>query len=167
MGTVIFPWILPEAMAISGAIGAGAVGAIDYGLTGSVDPKNVIGAYWTGAFTRYTGFKSTVAINAASGAVTSYIDGKNPFLYGTISGVGGAIGYGIGNKIITPIADDILNPTWKILRWDEIGMGISRPSILSPIPGISGTFIGGLSGEGFNIFTDPDNSIIDKKRDAE
>ena len=76
MGTIISPWILPEAVAISGAIGTGAVGAIDYGLTGSVDPKNVIGAYWTGALTRYTGFKSTVAINAAGGAITSYIDGK-------------------------------------------------------------------------------------------
>lgn len=76
MGTVISPWFLPEAMAISGAISAGAVGAIDYGLTGSVDPKNVIDAYWTGALTRYTGFKLTVDINAASGAITSYIDGK-------------------------------------------------------------------------------------------
>lgn len=76
--------------------------------------------------------------------------------------MGGAIGYGIGNKIITPIADDILNPTWKNLRWDDIGMGISKPSNLSPIPGISGTFIGGMSGEIFNVLTDPDNTIINK-----
>lgn len=39
MEIVISPWILPEAMVISGTIGAGAVGVIDYGLTGSVDPK--------------------------------------------------------------------------------------------------------------------------------
>jgi hypothetical protein len=163
MGTIISPWILPEAVAISGAIGAGAVGAIDYGLTGSVDPKNVIGAYWTGALTRYAGFKSTVAINAAGGAITSYIDGKNPFLYGTISGVGGAIGYGIGNKIITPIADDIFNPTWKTLRWDDIGMGISRPSTLNPIPAITGTAGGGLAGETFNVLTDPNASLENEK----
>lgn len=163
MGTIISPWILPEAVAISGAIGAGAVGAIDYGLTGSVDPKNVIGAYWTGALTRYTGFKSTVAINAAGGAITSYIDGKNPFLYGTISGVGGAIGYGIGNKIIIPIADDIFNPTWKTLRWDDIGMGISRPSTLNPIPAITGTAGGGLAGETFNVLTDPNASLGNEK----
>ncbi|WP_333896026.1 hemagglutinin repeat-containing protein [Mixta calida] len=163
MGTIISPWILPEAVAISGAIGTGAVGAIDYGLTGSVDPKNVIGAYWTGALTRYTGFKSTVAINAAGGAITSYIDGKNPFLYGTISGVGGAIGYGIGNKIITPIADDIFNPTWKTLRWDDIGMGISRPSTLNPIPAITGTAGGGLAGETFNVLTDPNASLGNEK----
>ncbi|MDT3664623.1 VENN motif pre-toxin domain-containing protein [Cronobacter dublinensis] len=42
MGTIISPWILPEAVATSGAIAAGAVSAIDYGLTGSVDPKYVI-----------------------------------------------------------------------------------------------------------------------------
>ncbi|WP_158698835.1 hypothetical protein [Cronobacter dublinensis] len=65
-------------MATSGAIAAGAVSAIDYGLTGSVDPKNVISAYWTGVLTWYTGFKSTVVINAAGGAITNYIDGKNP-----------------------------------------------------------------------------------------
>ncbi|EOL8943235.1 VENN motif pre-toxin domain-containing protein [Cronobacter dublinensis] len=163
MGTIISPWILPEAVATSGAIAAGAVSAIDYGLTGSVDPKNVISAYWTGVLTWYTGFKSTVVINAAGGAITNYIDGKNPFLYGTISGVG-AIGYGIGNKIITPIADDIFNSTWKTLRWDDIGMGISGSSTLNPIPAITGIAGGALVGEIFNVLTDP-NALLESEKE--
>ena len=162
MGTVMSGGVLPEAMVISGAITAGAVSAIDFGFNGSVDPKNVIAAYWTGVLTRNTGYKSTVVINAASGAITNSIDGKNPFLYGTISGFGSAIGYGIGNKIITPMLDDYMNPTWKALRWDDIGMGMSQPSHLNPIPGMVGTAGGGISGEGFNVIVDP-NSPIKKK----
>ncbi len=157
MGTVMSGGVLPEAMVVSGAISAGAVTAIDYGMTGTVDPKNIMATYWGGALTRYTGFKSTVLINAAIGGTISAMDGENPFLYGTINGVGSAIGYGIGNKIITPALDDIVNPTWKKLRWDDIGMGMSQPSRLNPTPGIAGTFSGGIAGEGFNVLINPGN----------
>ncbi|WP_320727831.1 hemagglutinin repeat-containing protein [Enterobacter sp. 118C5] len=160
MGTVMSGGALPEAMVISGAITAGAVSAIDFGFNGSVDPKNVIAAYWTGVLTRNTGYKSTVLINAASGAITNSIDGKNPFLYGTISGVGGAIGYGLGNKILTPALDDFINPTWKVLQWDDIGVGMSQPSHLNPTPGITGTFFGGGAGEGFNVLVDPNKNTV-------
>ncbi|MBE8908623.1 hemagglutinin repeat-containing protein [Enterobacter asburiae] len=160
MGTVMSGGVLPEAMVISGAITAGAVSAIDFGFNGSVDPKNVIAAYWTGVLTRNTGYKSTVVINAASGAITNSIDGKNPFLYGTISGVGGAIGYGLGNKILTPAIDDFINPTWKVLQWDDIGMRMSQPSRLNPTPGITGTFFGGGAGEGFNVLVDPNKNAV-------
>ncbi|EMA5188191.1 filamentous hemagglutinin, partial [Salmonella enterica] len=76
MGTVMSPWVLPEAMVVTGTVSAGAVGGVDLWMNGSIDPKNIIAAYWSGALTRYTGFKSTVLINAGSGAITSYIDGK-------------------------------------------------------------------------------------------
>lgn len=158
MGTVMSGGVLPEAMVVSGAISAGAVGGVDLWMNGSVDLKNIIAAYWTGVLTRYTGFKSTVLINAGSSAITSSIDGKNPFLYGTIGGLGGAIGYGIGNKFIEPVLGDVVYPTWKSLRWDDIGMAISQPSRLSPIPGIAGAFSGGTAGEGFNILVDPSNN---------
>lgn len=115
VGTVMSGGILPEAMVISGVISAGAVGGVDYVMNGSVDPKNVIAAYWSGALTRYTGFESTVLINAGSSAIVSYLDGKNPFLYGTIGGLGGAIGYGVGNKLIEPILGDVVNPMWVML----------------------------------------------------
>lgn len=166
VGTVLSGGILPEAMVISGAIGAGAVGAIDYGFTGTVDPKNVIGAYWAGALTRYTGFQSTVLINAGNGAIVNSIDGKNPFLYGTIGGLGGAIGYGIGDKVITPMLGDAINPIWKTLHWDDIGMGISQPSRLSPIPGIVGTAGGSTAGEVFNLLSDPSSTVNNKSGDT-
>ncbi|WNN48567.1 adhesin [Siccibacter colletis] len=157
-------FVLPSAMIASGLISAGAVGGIDLGMNGSIDPKNIISAYWVGALTRDTGFKSTVMINAAGGATTSYIDGKKPFLYGTISGLSGAIGYGIGNKFIAPVADDIINPTWKTLRWDAISMGISKTAVLNPLPGVMGTVGGGSAGEAFNILIDPANSNIKRMR---
>jgi len=50
MGTVMSGGVLPEAMVISGAISAGAVSAVDLWGTGSVDPKNVMAAYWGGGF---------------------------------------------------------------------------------------------------------------------
>lgn len=159
MGTVMSGGVLPEAMVVSGAVSAGAVTAVDYGIMGSVDPKNIIAAYWGGALTRYTSFKSTVLINGVIGGATNYIDGKNPFLYGTINGIGSAIGYGIGNKFIAPMLDDYINPTWKTLSWDDIGMGISQPSRLNPAPGIAGTFSGGVAGEGVNILVVPQNIL--------
>ncbi|EDW6064628.1 hypothetical protein YT14_002779 [Salmonella enterica subsp. enterica serovar Oslo] len=158
LGTVMSGGILPETMVTAGVISAGAVGGVDLVMNGSVDPKNIIAAYWSGALTRYTGFESTVLINAGSSAIVSYMDGKNPFLYGTIGGLGSAIGYGVGTKFIEPMLDEVINPTWKAMQWDYIGMGISQPSRLSPVPGIAGTFSGGAAGEGFNVLVDPSNN---------
>ncbi|EKP5434614.1 hypothetical protein P3N87_004885 [Salmonella enterica] len=112
------PWVLPEAMVAAGTVSAVAVGG-DLWMNGSVDPKNILAAYRSGALTRYTGFKSTVLINAGSGAITSYMDGKNPFLYGTIGGLGGTVGYGVGNKFIEPMLGDVVNPTLKTLQWKD------------------------------------------------
>ncbi|MBU9834728.1 hypothetical protein FS594_27240 (plasmid) [Rahnella aquatilis] len=103
--------------------------------------------------------EAIVLINAGNGAIVSSINGKNSFLYGTIGGLGGAVGYGIDNKVITPMLDDVINPTWKTLHWDDIGMGISQPSKLSPVPEIAGTAGGGTAGEVFNVVTDPSSPV--------
>ncbi|MCZ7840989.1 VENN motif pre-toxin domain-containing protein [Leclercia adecarboxylata] len=165
MGTMMSGGVLPEAMVISGGISSGVVSAVDYLITGTFDPQNAMAAYWGGALTRYTDFKSTVLINASIGGATSSIDGKNPFLYGTINGVGSAIGYGMGNKVIAPIMDDYFNPISKKILWDDIGMGISQPSRLNPVPGIAGTAGGGAAGEIFNVIVDP-NKTENNKKDA-
>ena len=162
VGTVMSGGILPEAMVISGVISAGAVGGVDYVMNGSVDPKNVIAAYWSGALTRYTGFESTVLINTGSSAIVSYLDGKNPFLYGTIGGLGGAICYGVGNKLIEQILGEVVNPMWKSLQWEDIGYGISQPYRLSPVPGIVGPAGGGVAGEVFNVVVDPSTPANNK-----
>ena len=56
------------------------------------------------------------------------------------------------------MADDFMNPTWKTLRWNDIGTGISQPFSLNLIPGMSGTLFGEIAGEGFNLLTDPNNN---------
>lgn len=150
MGTAMSGFVLPPAMIASGLISAGAVGGIDLGMTGSVDPKNIISAYWVVALTRDTGFKSTVMINAAGGAATSYIDGKNPWLGGVISGLTGWIGYGVGNKLVEPGLDSIFNPVWKNLAWEDLGMGISKPIQKNLFPSVAGT-VSGTSGENSSL----------------
>nr|WP_251354459.1 VENN motif pre-toxin domain-containing protein [Klebsiella africana] len=147
MGTVMSGGLLPEAMVISGAISAGAVGSIDYAMNGSVDPKNVIAAYWVGALTRSTGLEATIAINAAGGATTSYLDGKNPWVGGLVSGLTGGVAYGVGNKVVEPAMDEVFNPVWKILGWDDIGMGISKPVQPSLWPSVAGATSGTSGGE--------------------
>lgn len=147
MGTVMSGGLLPEAMVISGAISAGAVGSIDYAMNGSVDPKNVIAAYWVGALTRSTGLEATIAINAAGGATTSYLDGKNPWVGGLVSGLTGGVAYGVGNKVVEPAMDEVFNPVWKILGWDDIGMGISKPVQSSLWPSVAGATSGTSGGE--------------------
>ncbi|HAT6805156.1 TPA: filamentous hemagglutinin [Citrobacter freundii] len=164
MGTVMSGGILPGALTVTGAVSAGAVAAVDLWINGEVDPKNVIAGYWTGVITKDMGLKGTMLVNAASGATTNYLDGKDPFLYGTISGLGSAIGYGIGNKLLAPKMDEFFNPVWKTLTWDNIGKGVSRPSALSPIPSVSGTFGGGLAGESFNLLASPDDNQSGTKK---
>ena len=147
MGTVMSGGLLPEAMVISGAISAGTVGSIDYAMNGSVDPKNVIAAYWVGAMTRSTGLEATMAINAAGGATTSYLDGKNPWVGGMVSGLTGGVAYGVGNKVVEPAMDEVFNPVWKSLGWDDIGMGISKPVQPSLWPSVAGATSGTSGGE--------------------
>lgn len=56
------------------------------------------------------------------------------------------------------------NPTWKALQWDDIGIGVSQPYRLSPVPGIVGTSGGGIAGEIFNVTVDP--SIPEKNKNG-
>lgn len=94
-------------MVISELISGSVVSAVDYSITGEIAPQNAMAAYWGGVLTRYTGFKSTVLINASNEAIIGSNDGGNPFFQATISGLGGAIGYGVGSKIIKSVADDL------------------------------------------------------------
>lgn len=43
-------------------------------------------------------------------------------------------------------------------------MGISQPPKINPTPAIAGTFIGSLSGEGFNVLSDPDKKTTKQER---
>ncbi|WP_258924237.1 hypothetical protein, partial [Klebsiella pneumoniae] len=83
--------------------------------------------------------KRTMSWNAAGGATSSYLKGDNPFTGGLINGLASGVGYGAGKLIELPV-DKIYNPMkpWKDWLWTDVGMGISKPLSLDPIPRVAG-----------------------------
>ncbi|MCU6677673.1 adhesin [Leclercia tamurae] len=130
--------LLPEAMAIYSLVGASANAGISYTINGEINPNDVILAYWTGALTANTGLLGTMVVNGGSGATSSYLKSDDPWKGGAISGAASGLGYGIGNKLITPRLDKVFNPNWKNWEWKKLDMGISMPTPPSLLPGISG-----------------------------
>uniref|UniRef100_UPI003877CCFD two-partner secretion domain-containing protein n=4 Tax=Klebsiella aerogenes TaxID=548 RepID=UPI003877CCFD len=130
---------LPGGMQITGAIGGTANAGIQYLMNGEVNPTDVLIATYVGAFTANTGAWGTVGWNAAGGATSSYLKGDNPFTGGLINGLASGVGYGAGKLIELPM-DKIYNPMkpWKDWMWTDVGMGISKPLSLDPIPGVAG-----------------------------
>ncbi|WP_145521086.1 adhesin [Yersinia mollaretii] len=128
---------LPSAAATAGTIGATANAGIGYGVNGTVDPNDVLFAFWSGAFTANTGAVATIGWNAASGAASSYLKGDDPLTGGALSGVSAGFGYGAG-KIVQGTLGNVFNPNWKNYEWSDIGLGISKPLPQSLTPGIAG-----------------------------
>lgn len=152
------PWLLlPGAAATTSLIGAGANAGVGYLINGEVNPNDVILGYWTGAFTAGTGLWGTMGVNAASGATSSWLKGDDPLKGGSISGIASGLGYGVG-KLTQGQLDKVLNPNWKNWEWVDVGMAISKPMPLDPLPGITGNVIG----SGATEFT---NDQIGKKID--
>ncbi|HHT7585288.1 TPA: VENN motif pre-toxin domain-containing protein, partial [Klebsiella aerogenes] len=135
---------LPGGMQITGAIGGTANAGIQYLINGEVNPTDVLIATYVGAFTANTGAWGTVGWNAAGGATSSYLKGDNPFTGGLINGLASGVGYGAGKLIELPM-DKIYNPMkpWKDWMWTDVGMGISKPLPINPLPGTFGN--GGAS----------------------
>ncbi len=117
-------------------------------INGEVNPNDVILGYWTGAFTAGTGLWGTIAVNAGSGATSSYLKGDDPLKGGAMSGVASGLGYGAGKLVELPL-DKILNPMkpWKDWIWVDVGMGISKPLPVNPVPGIAGNITGSVTTE--------------------
>ena len=134
---------LPGGMQITGAIGGTANAGIQYLINGEVNPTDVLIATYVGAFTRNTGLKGTMSWNAAGGATSSYLKGDNPFTGGLINGLASGMGYGAGKLVELPF-DKVLNPMkpWKDWIWTDVGMGISKPLPINPVPGIAGNTAG-------------------------
>lgn len=93
----------------------------------------------------------------AGGATSSYLKGDDPLKGGVISGAASGLGYGVG-KLTQGQLDKVLNPNWKNWEWVDVGMGISKPMPLNPLPGITGNAIG----SGATEFT---NNQVGKKID--
>ena len=149
MGSAMVWPLLPEAMAITSLVGAGANAGIGLLMNGEVNPNDLILAYWTGAFTAGTGLWGTMAVNAGSGATSNYLKGDDPLKGGVISGVASGIGYGIGSKLVELPLDKVLNPMkpWKDWIWTDIEMGISKPLPVNPAPGIAGNITSSVTTE--------------------
>lgn len=129
---------LPGGMQITGAIGGTANAGIQYAINGTVNPTDVLIATYVGAFTANTGVWGTVGWNAAGGAISSYLKGDN-----LSNGLASGVGYGAGKLIELPM-DKIYNPMkpWKDWIWTDVGMGISKPLPINPVPGIAGNASG-------------------------
>ncbi|MEW7313272.1 hemagglutinin repeat-containing protein [Buttiauxella gaviniae] len=130
---------LPGGMQVTAGIGGTANAGIQYAINGTVNPTDVLIATYVGAFTANTGFIGTVGWNAAGGATSNYLKGDDPLTGAGWGAAGSAVGYGIGNKIVLPALDKVFNPAWKNYAWVDMGMGISKPLPLSPVPGMAGT----------------------------
>lgn len=133
---------LPGGMQLTAGIGGTANAGIQYLANGTVNPTDVLIASYVGAFTASTGVWGTVGWNAAGGATSSYLNGDDPFKGGVISGAASGIGYGLGKA--APISLDKWVHTWKNYEWVNMGMGVSKPLPLSPIPGTSGNAISSI-----------------------
>ncbi|SVM36217.1 filamentous hemagglutinin family outer membrane protein [Klebsiella pneumoniae] len=143
--------LLPGAAATTSLIGAGANAGVGLLINGEVNPNDVILGYWTGAFTAGTGLWGTMAVNAGSGAASSYLKGDDPLKGGLISGAASGLGYGAGKLVELPF-DKVLNPMkpWKDWIWTDVGMGISKPLPINPVPGMAGNASGSAATEILN-----------------
>lgn len=98
-----------------------------------------------------TGLWGTMAVNAGSGAASSYLKGDDPLKGGLISGAASGLGYGAGKLVELPF-DKVLNPMkpWKDWIWTDVGMGISKPLPINPVPGMAGNASGSAATEILN-----------------
>ncbi|QLW75965.1 hemagglutinin repeat-containing protein [Citrobacter freundii] len=149
MGSAMVWPLLPGAAATTSLIGAGANAGIGLLINGEVNPNDVILGYWTGVFTAGTGLWGTMGVNAASGATSSYLKGDDPLKGGAMGGMASGLGYGAG-KVLQGQLDKFINPNWKNWEWIDVGMGISKPMPLDPLPGAIGNMGGSASTEYIN-----------------
>ncbi|HAW1214760.1 TPA: filamentous hemagglutinin N-terminal domain-containing protein [Escherichia coli] len=149
MGSAMVWPLLPGAAATTSLIGAGANAGIGLLINGEVNPNDVILGYWTGVFTAGTRLWGTMGVNAASGATSSYLKGDDPLKGGAMGGMSSGLGYGAG-KVLQGQLNKFINPNWKNWEWVDVGMGISKPMPLDPLPGVIGNMGGSASTEYIN-----------------
>ncbi|MDC9595056.1 VENN motif pre-toxin domain-containing protein, partial [Xenorhabdus sp. IM139775] len=141
------PGVLPAEMLATGLIGATANTGIQYGFTGTVDPKDVAFAFWTGAVTAETGLLGTIGWNAGMGGSLSALKGDDPLIGAVSAGMGAGFGYGAGKTL-----NYGLNKTglWWSGGWNpkfnpklqggaiQGQLGLSKDMKPHPLPGILG-----------------------------
>jgi filamentous hemagglutinin len=142
--------LLPEWAVTTGTIGGTANTSIQYLLNDSVNPTDVIFAFWTGAATANTGFWGTVGWNAGMGGAASAVKGDDIYSMGSNiagSAIGAGVGYGAG-KLLTFTGNKIgqwvtseFNPKFnpKLQEGANKGLlGLSKDLTPHPLPGVVG-----------------------------
>ena len=149
---------------MTAGIGAAANAGIQYVASGTVNPTDVLIASYVGAFTGNTGLIGTIGWNAVGGATSNYLKGDDPLTGAGWSSAGSAIGYGFGKYFIESPLNTIINTNLKSFDWVDIGMGISKPLPLSPIPGISGNSGAALGTEAGSQLGPKIVELLEKKK---
>ena len=131
-----------------GIAGAGSVGA-QLMSDGTVDPRSLAIDLVTAYALKGKGFALTVGGNAASGALNNYITDKSMSQGAISSGIGSAIGYGMGKAIEVPLDKKInLDRTWAKYNLQPLNDKIPYVDVYrrNIIPNIGGA----LGGESSN-----------------
>lgn len=149
VGSAVAWPLLPAAAGTTSLIGAGASAGVGWLINGEVNLNDVILGYWTGVFTAGTGLWGIMGVNAVSGGTSGWLKGDDPLKGGAISGAASGLGYGVG-KLAQGQLDKVLNPNWKNWEWVEVGVRISKPLPLDPLPGTIGDMGGSASTEYIN-----------------
>ena len=127
-----------------GIAGAGSVGG-QLISDGTVDPRSLAIDLATAYALKGKGFALTVGGNAASGALNNYLTDKSMSQGAISSGIGSAIGYGMGKAIEVPLDKKInLDRTWAKYNPQPLNdkipyVGVYRRNI---VPDVSGSVIG-------------------------
>ncbi|MDF7666466.1 DUF637 domain-containing protein [Orbaceae bacterium ESL0727] len=143
-------FILPESTITGGVINGSINAGVQYIMNddGSINWTNVGISTGVGAITGGigTGFWGTVGWNAAGGATSNYLEGKDPLMGAAISSISSGVGY-IGGKWLEGSLQKIFNPIAKQYEWVPVGIwSITKPASNSSIPSVTGNaFNSGLS----------------------
>ena len=131
-----------------GAAGAGSVGG-QLMSDGTVDPRSLAIDLATAYALKGRGFGLTVGGNAASGALNNYVTDKSISQGAISSGIGSAIGYGMGKAIEVPL-DKKINPDLTWSKYNPLPLNDKVPYVdvyrRNIIPNIGGA----LGGESSN-----------------
>ena len=127
-----------------GIAGAGSVGG-QLMSDGTVDPKSLAIDLATAYALKGKGFGLTVGGNAASGALNNYVTDKSISQGAISSGIGSAIGYGMGKAVEIPLDKKInSNLTWS--KYNPQSISNKAPYIESYrrniVPNILGVAVG-------------------------
>ncbi|WP_118811553.1 hemagglutinin repeat-containing protein [Haemophilus haemolyticus] len=141
-----------------GIAGAGSVGA-QLMSDGTVDPRSLAIDLVTAYALKGKGFGLTVGGNAASGALNNYITDKSMSQGAISSGIGSAIGYGMGKAIEVPLDKKInLDRTWAKYNLQPLNDKIPYVDVYrrNIIPSISGSTMSEIGNRVFqNYYTKP------------